>query len=232
MSEKPPVFTVTDRRKFTMEGELRDEAAATQEESAKPKPEAAKPESTTDAATEAAKGPRLVTMPTPAAPAEPTPFPAPEATKAPGKVPAPPAAKTEDKPEEQPVPEVSAEDEAAARSAYQQSSDHIETLLRAANPAAGAPQAVTIEHVIQSIYLSAIVALGAATEPGQKPQIDLLGARQSIDMLGVLEEKTKGNLSEKEQRLLQNALFEVRMLFLEVTNAIAQQAQRPPQGKK
>jgi hypothetical protein len=91
---------------------------------------------------------------------------------------------------------------------------------------------VTIEHVIQSIYLSAIVALGAATEPGQKPQIDLLGARQSIDMLGVLEEKTKGNLSEKEQRLLQNALFEVRMLFLEVTNAIAQQAQRPPQGKK
>jgi len=51
-------------------------------------------------------------------------------------------------------------------------------------------------------------------------------------MLGVLEEKTEGNLSEKEQRLLQNALFEVRMLFLEVTNAIAQQAQRPPQGKK
>jgi hypothetical protein len=227
MSEKPPVFTVTDRRKFTLEGELRDEAATAQEEAAKPKPEAAKPE----AATDASKGPRLVTMPTPPAPAEPTPFPTPEAAKAPEKAPAPARAKPE-KPEEQPVPELSAEDEAAARSAYQRSSDHIETLLRAANPAAGAPQAVTIEHVIQSIYLSAIVALGAATEPGQKPQIDLLGARQSIDMLGVLEEKTKGNLSEKEQRLLQNALFEVRMLFLEVTNAIAQQAQRPPQGKK
>ena len=226
MSEKPPVFTVTDRRKFTLDGELRDEAATAQEEAAKPKPEAAKPEST-----DASKGPRLVTMPTPPAPAEPTPFPAPEAAKAPEKAPAPAHAKPE-KPEEQPVPELSAEDEAAARSAYQRSSDHIETLLRAANPAAGAPQAVTIEHVIQSIYLSAIVALGAATEPGQKPQIDLLGARQSIDMLGVLEEKTKGNLSEKEQRLLQNALFEVRMLFLEVTNAIAQQAQRPPQGKK
>jgi len=219
MSEKPPVFTVTDRRKFTLEGELRDEA--TQDE-AKAAPETAKPEEKP----EAAKGPKLVTMPSP--PAEPTPFPAPEAAK----TPEPPAATPEQKPEEQPVPELSAEDEAAARSAYQRSSDHIETLLRAANPAAGAPQAVTIEHVIQSIYLSAIVALGAATEPGQKPQIDLLGARQSIDMLGVLEEKTKGNLSEKEQRLLQNALFEVRMLFLEVTNAIAQQAQRPPQGKK
>jgi hypothetical protein len=219
MSEKPPVFTVTDRRKFTLEGELRDEA--TQDE-AKAAPETAKPEEKP----EAAKGPKLVTMPSP--PAEPTPFPAPEAAK----TPEPPAATPEQKPEEQPVPELSAEDEAAARSAYQRSSDHIETLLRAANPAAGAPQAVTIEHVIQSIYLSAIVALGAATEPGQKPQIDLLGARQSIDMLAVLEEKTKGNLSEKEQRLLQNALFEVRMLFLEVTNAIAQQAQRPPQGKK
>jgi len=233
MSEKPPVFTVTDRRKFTLEGELRDEATA-QQEVAKPESETAKPEAAKPEATDATKGPRLVTMPAPPAPkaAEPTPFPAPEAAKAPEKVPASPAAKAEEKPEEQPVPELSAEDESAARSAYQRSSDHIETLLRAANPAAGAPQAVTIEHVIQSIYLSAIVALGAATEPGQKPQIDLLGARQSIDMLGVLEEKTKGNLSEKEQRLLQNALFEVRMLFLEVTNAIAQQAQRPPQGKK
>ena len=231
MSEKPPVFTVTDRRKFTIEGELRDEAATAQEEAPKPEPEIAKPES--EAATEASKGPRLVTMPSPkpAEPepvSEPTPFPAPEAAKASEKT----SEKLHEKAEEQAVPELSAEDEAAARSAYQRSSDHIETLLRAANPAAGAPQAVTIEHVIQSIYLSAIVALGAATEPGQKPQIDLLGARQSIDMLGVLEEKTKGNLSEKEQRLLQNALFEVRMLFLEVTNAIAQQAQRPPQGKK
>jgi hypothetical protein len=105
-------------------------------------------------------------------------------------------------------------------------------MMRAANPAAGATPPVGIEHVIQSIYLSAVVALGAATEPGQKPRIDILGARQSIDMLGVLQEKTKGNLSEKEERLLQNALFEVRMMFLEVTNAIAQQAQRPPQGKK
>jgi hypothetical protein len=227
MPEKPPVFTVTDRRKFTTEGELRDpeQAADKQEEATKPEP-AAKPEH----ATEAAKGPRLVTMPSAPAPktAEPMPFPAPEAAEAPEKHPE----KAEEKAGEEAVPEVNAEDEAAARSAYQRSSEHIETLLRAANPAAGAPQAVTIEHVIQSIYVGAIVALGAATEPGQKPQIDLLGARQSIDMLGVLEEKTKGNLSEKESRLLQNALFEVRMLFLEVTNAIAQQAQRPPQGKQ
>ena len=48
----------------------------------------------------------------------------------------------------------------------------------------------------------------------------------------MLEEKTKGNLSEEEKRLLQNALFDLRMSFLEITNAIANSAQRPPQGKK
>src|SRR6185437_11348973 len=159
---------------------------------------------------------RLVTMPSPKKAEAPAEEPAKEPEAA--ATTAPEAAASEEK-----IPEVSEQDEAAVRSAYQQSSDHIETMLRAANPAAGAPPAVTIETVIQSIYLSAIVALGAATEPGQKPQIDILGAREA---------KTKGNLSEKEQRLLQNALFEVRMLFLEVTNALAQAAQRPPDGKK
>lgn len=208
MSEKPPVFTVTDRRKFTLEGDLRDESspASAPEEAARPEP---------------APGPRLVTTPSPQKESAESEKSAPEA--------APETTTVEDA---ETPPELSAEDEAAAHHAYRQSSDHIETMLRAANPAAGAPPAVTFEHVIQSIYLSAVVALGAATEPGQKPRIDILGARQSIDMLGVLQEKTKGNLSEKEQRLLQNALFEVRMMFLEVTNAIAQQAARPPQGKK
>ena len=212
MPEKPPVFTVTDRRKFTLEGDLREEAAQSAPEE-KPK---------TEAPAEPAAGPRLVTTPPTSKTPEPEAKPqTPEAETA-------AAAEAEtDTP-----PEVTAQDEAAAHHAYQQSSDHIETMLRAANPAAGATAPVTIEHVIQSIYLSAIVALGAATEPGQKPRIDILGARQSIDMLGALQEKTKGNLSEKEQRLLQNALFELRMMFLDVTNAIAQQAQRPPQGKK
>jgi hypothetical protein len=210
MPEKPPVFTVTDRRKFTLQGELRDESAQSDREEA-PKAEGGP---------EPAPGPRLVTPP--AAPKTPEPEPQPAQVEA-----APDGGADTETP-----PEVSAQDEAAAHHAYQQSSEHIETMLRAANPAAGAPPPVSIEHVIQSIYVSTIVALGAATEPGQKPRIDILGARQSIDMLGVLQEKTKNNLSEKEQRLLQNALFEVRMMFLEVTNAIAQQAQRPPQGKK
>lgn len=215
MSEKPPQFIVTDRRKFTQEGELRDDAAA---ESA---PEPA-PEKPAEAKSESARGPRLVTSPAPAETAPKSPEPAPKAPE--------PEAATQDAAEA--PPDVSPQDEAAAHHAYRQSSEHIDTMLRASNPAAGAPLAVTFEHVIQSIYLSAIVALGAGTEPGQKARIDILGARQSIDMLAVLQEKTKGNLTEKEQRLLQSALFETRMMFLEVTNAIAQQAARPPQEKK
>jgi hypothetical protein len=215
MSEKPPVFTVTDRRKFTLEGDLREDSGETPASE-----EPAKSDRPVERSPEPAPGPRLVTTPSPPK--------APEAESQPS--PAQPAPAPES--ESETPPEVSAQDEAAAHHAYQQSSEHIDTVLRATNPGAGAAPPVTIETVIQSVYLSAIVALGAATEPGQKPRIDILGARQSIDMLGVLQEKTKGNLTEKEQRLLQNALFEVRMLFLEVTNAIAQQAQRPPQGKK
>ena len=212
MSEKPPQFVVTDRRKFTMEGELREDAAA---ESTRPPA----PEKPVEAKSEPASGPRLVTPPSHAE----------SASRSPEAANQPESAVEE---AHEAPPDVTPQEEAAAHHAYRQSSEHIDTMLRASNPAAGAPSAVTFEHVIQSIYLSAIVALGAGTEPGQKARVDILDARQSIDMLGVLQEKTKGNLTDKEQRLLQSALFETRMMFLEVTNAIAQQAARPPKEKK
>jgi hypothetical protein len=44
----------------------------------------------------------------------------------------------------------------------------------------------------------------------------------------VLNEKTKGNLTDREQKLLQTALFNLRMMFLEITNSIAAQAVHPP----
>jgi hypothetical protein len=101
-------------------------------------------------------------------------------------------------------------------------------MIRQANP--GAPPSVEMdfEQVIQSIYLSAAVAMGAATEPGQQPRIDIIGARQSIDMLAVLGEKTKGNLTDREEKLLQTAIFNLRMTFVEITNTIAAQATKTP----
>jgi hypothetical protein len=55
-----------------------------------------------------------------------------------------------------------------------------------------------------------------------------VGARQTIDLLGILAEKTKGNLTPDEDRILQTMLFEARMGFLELTNMITMQAMQPP----
>jgi hypothetical protein len=105
-------------------------------------------------------------------------------------------------------------------------------MLRQANPGMEAGGTISFEHIIQSFYVSAMVAMGAGTEPGQKARVDILGARQSIDMLALLQDKTKGNLTPKEEATLQNVLFELRMMFLEITNAIAQQAQRGTDARK
>src|SRR5580700_1332775 len=200
MDEKQPSFTVTDRRKFTLDGELRDGAPAA-EPVEEPKPAPPAPGN-------------VVTMPAPAhAETEPQPEEAEELAD----------------PEQ---PQFSAKETADQHAAYAESSRQIDEMLRQANPGEAATGTITFEHIIQSFYVSAMIAMGAGTEPGQKPRIDILGAPQSIDMLALLQDKTKGNLTSKESATLQNVLFELRMMFLEITNAIAAQAQRPPDGRK
>jgi len=49
----------------------------------------------------------------------------------------------------------------------------------------------------------------------ERPKADLELARHSIDLLGVLQEKTKGNLTLEEQRLLENSLTELRFRFVQ-----------------
>lgn len=202
MEEKPPSFTVTDRRKFTIEGDPRQDADTTPDE-----------ESAAERSTET--GARVITMPSPKQ-----------------EEPKPVEAAPEPMPKEEEVAGPSAQESAEQHAAYQQSSRTIDDMLRQANPGLEAPQNTSFEHVVQSIYLSAVMAMGAGTEQGQQPRIDIVGARQSIDMLSILQEKTKGNLTDKEQRLLQNALFDLRMMFVEITNAIAKSAQQPPPKKK
>jgi len=114
-------------------------------------------------------------------------------------------------------------------SAYQQTSDRLETAVRAANPGMERPPQMNFDQIVQSIYMTAIIQLGGVTKEGEQPRVDLMGARQSIDMLSILEEKTKGNLTADESKLLDSALFELRMGFLEVTQALARSAaSRPP----
>jgi hypothetical protein len=85
---------------------------------------------------------------------------------------------------------------------------------------------VSFERFMASLYMTAMLQLGLMHEQGGQPAVDLIGARQTIDTLGMLADKTKGNLTPKEQGFLQNCLYELRMAYVEVTNALA----RPPQA--
>lgn len=64
---------------------------------------------------------------------------------------------------------------------------------------------------------SAYVHLGDAPNLEGEPERNLLMARQDIDLLGLLQEKTKGNLTGDEERLLEQALCDLRMRFVEVS---------------
>ena len=133
-------------------------------------------------------------------------------------------------------PPPTAEESSKQKAAYDASSQRLEDLIRAQNPAAGAPAPVTFEALVQQFYISAMIQMGAGTQEGQRPRVDILGARNTIDLLAVLSEKTKGNLTEAEDRMLQSILYEVRMAFLELTSMINMQAMQPPMppppGKK
>jgi hypothetical protein len=119
------------------------------------------------------------------------------------------------------------------KAAYDASAQRLEDMVRAQNPAAGAPPQISFEHLVQQFYVSAMIQMGAGAQEGQRPRVDVLGARTTIDLLGVLAEKTRGNLTEAEDKILQTVLFEVRMAFLELSSMItAQGVQPPPPPKK
>ena len=70
----------------------------------------------------------------------------------------------------------------------------------------------------------AIMGLGAMNDPKTgRVVIDLEGARFSIDLLGVLEEKTKGNLSDGQSKEITQILSELRSRFVQITQLVAQQ---------
>lgn len=191
MAEKKnePSFTVTDRRLFTSEGELRSEVP---EEVEAPKPPAAS----------AAKGP------------------SPE-QKAPQPVPGDGEAALE---RDMPIPPTTAEQDAQA-AAYKQSARDLDKEVELSGHSAKDFE-ITFERFMASLYMTAMLQLGLMRQQNEQPRVDIIGARQTIDTLSLIAEKTKGNLTPVEQNFLQNSLYELRMAYVEVTNAIA----RPPQA--
>jgi len=192
MSEQNKPFVVTDRRKFTAEGELRPDAPPSEERERHDPP---------------------------------------PATEAPAVAnPVSSSATTQDAAFKEELPPLTEEQANQARTAYQATAERLDTAIRATNPGMEHPPAMNFEQIVHSVYMTAIMQLGGATPEGQQPQVDLMGARQSIDMLSVLAEKTKGNLNTDESRLLENALFELHMGFLEITQALARSAAAKAQG--
>jgi Domain of unknown function (DUF1844) len=198
-----PKFEVIDRRKFKAEEEHESQNSAPG--AGAPKAEPSSPSA----------GPQLVVN---------------EARNASERsaVEAPEASPDEDAGPDLPPPPT-AQESREQKLAYDAAAQRLEDLIRAQNPAVGAQPPITFEHLVQQFYVSAMIQMGAGAQEGQRPRVDILGARTTIDMLGVLAEKTRGNLTEAEDRALQTVLYEVRMAFLELTSMISLQAMQPPQ---
>ena len=84
--------------------------------------------------------------------------------------------------------------------------------------------ALDFNALVLSLGSSVIVHLGEAPDPttGKKPEkADFAMAQQSIDLLTMLQEKTRGNLTADEARFLENMLFDLRMLYVQVSKRTA-----------
>jgi hypothetical protein len=178
--KKRESFTVTDRRLFNAEGELREDSTETQ--------------------------------PVEAAP---TPTPAPARSVA---------------PEDSGIPPIPTDAEQKAQAdAYRKSSQDLDTRVELSGRSAKDLE-MTFERFLASLYMTAMLQLGLMHEEGGQPGLDIIGARQTIDTLSLLADKTKGNLTSAEQNFLQNSLYEVRMAYVEVTNALARPPKAPAQS--
>jgi hypothetical protein len=168
---------------------------------------------------------------------EPRPDADPSPEREPHREPPPPPTPISVAPEPEPEPEAdpgmpaapTAEQMEQSRMAFEATAERLDLAIRAANPGAEHPPALSFESLVQSVYMQAIMQLGGGTQEGQQPQVDLLGARQSIDMLSILDAKSQGNLNPSEQALIHSAIFELRLAYLEITQALARSAQQRAQ---
>jgi hypothetical protein len=86
----------------------------------------------------------------------------------------------------------------------------------------GAPRFLDL---VQSLQMGAMVGLGMLQGPdGKRPPVDLPAAKDAIDLLGILQEKTKGNLSKEEEEILREGLYHLRMGYMAMINS-------PPAGR-
>ncbi len=75
---------------------------------------------------------------------------------------------------------------------------------------------IDFNTLVLSLSTSALMHLGEAAD-GENPTVSLAHARQSIDCIALLEEKTEGNLTGEEERLLSEVLYDLRLRFVAAT---------------
>ncbi len=82
-------------------------------------------------------------------------------------------------------------------------------------------QPITFSAFLLSLVTTAAVHFGDIAPPGSDKRLEpnLAGASQLIEILGMLERKTRGNLDADEQRFLEQALYELRMRYVEAVKA-------------
>ena len=80
------------------------------------------------------------------------------------------------------------------------------------------PQAVpeaSFAHFVATLQLQAVVALGDVANPATgKQEKDLVQAKYLIDVLSVIEDKTKGNLDQAEEKLMQRIMYDLKMRYV------------------
>ena len=188
--KKQQEFTVTDRRLFTSEGELRTDAVETETKPVSPEAASTAPEPAKASGTEnGGSAPALSDIPPPPTAAE----------------------------------------QKQQADAYQKTSKEMDAQVEKSGHSVKDLE-MTFERFMASLYMSAMLQLGLMHEEGGQPRIDLLGARQTIDTISILQEKTKGNLTTQEETFIQSVLYELRMAYVEVTNALARGPQAPEKG--
>ncbi len=88
-------------------------------------------------------------------------------------------------------------------------------------------RSVAFETLVDLVARNAVALLGGVVDPRTgKPMVDLEGAREMVDMLDALREKTRGNLAPEEEQMLLEVIGSLKMSFLELSKAAAAAAGR------
>ena len=137
----------------------------------------------------------------------------PEASESPEKI--------SEKPSEESVEADDSPDAATASEKPSEESAEVNNSPDAATASEKPPETIDFAQFVYSLATTTMVHLGEIAEPttGQKME-NIEAARQMIDILSILQEKTEGNLTADENKLLEGLLYELRMKFVSKSKAV------------